>query len=179
MLELPSILVVDADAEVLCDELARLGLDAEPALDAHAALTLLSDRTFDLALVEMDLPGLSGVGLLRRLSRMGCAVPFVGMSADPSPEDMVQLIRGGAADFLIKPFAATDVEDALERVHRRVDEGAPSHRPHAPSPIAHPDRHEGVCAQQCLQGESTRTATSSSRGCCPRRLPCLCWGSQR
>ncbi len=142
MLELPRVLVVDAEAEALCDELARLGLEATAAVDANAALACLADGDFDMILVEMSLPGLSGVGLLRRLSRMGNAVPFVGTSADPSPEDLVQLIRGGAADFLIKPFAATDVEDALERLSRRAS-AAPDRsrrRPSAPersAPASH------------------------------------------
>ena len=118
MLELPRVLVVDPDAAVLCEELARLGLEAQGAQDANDALTCLRTDAFDLVLVEMNLPGLSGVGLLRRLVRMGSDVPFVGLSAEPSTDDLVQLIRGGAVDFLVKPFRASDVEDVLERLAR-------------------------------------------------------------
>lgn len=137
MLELPRVLVVDADAVQLCDELQRLGLDAQSACDANDALTLLRTDSFDMVLVEMSLPGLSGVGLLRRLHRMGSTVPFVGMCAEPETDDLVQLIRNGAADFLIKPFRPTDVEDALERLPNRAAVApAPSARQPAPAPAA-------------------------------------------
>ncbi len=138
MLEIPRVLVVDADAEALCDELARFGLDAQGASDANDALTCLRTDSFDLVLVELDLRGLSGIGLLRRLDRMGSRVPFVGMGAAPSEDDFVQLLRGGAIDFLRKPVRATDVEDALERAKRHAAAPPPSDRAADPQPPRSP-----------------------------------------
>jgi HD-like signal output (HDOD) protein/ActR/RegA family two-component response regulator len=154
VLEIPRVLVVDVDAAELCDELGRLGLDAQSASDANEALTCLRTDRFDLVLVEMGLTGLSGVGLLRRLARMDCRVPFVGMSAEPNTDDLVQLIRGGAVDFLTKPFKATEVEDTLERIAKT--------RPRAPSQARSAASSPGVRAPTAPQTHD-RAATPSSR----------------
>ncbi len=134
MLQLPTVLVVDGDpaaASEMAKGLDRLGLGTHIVSTAEQALLSLSSRRFDLILCELRLPDLSGLALLRRIERAELETPFVGMAFDADVDDLVQLMRHGAVDFLSRPFRASEVEDAMERAARRqprtssLDRGEP------------------------------------------------------
>jgi len=113
------ILVVDDEvplAEAVADYLTARGNSVETAFDVDAALALLGRSSFDLALVDLRLPGSSGLELFRRMQELGYEEPVILISAYGTFEDAVEAMRLGAADFLRKPFDLAEVEIRARRV---------------------------------------------------------------
>jgi len=111
----PGVLVVDDDRTfraAVCADLTELGCVTEDAADAREALRRLEAEDFDLLLLDLRMPGLSGHDLMRRLPRR---VRVIGMSGAVTVEDVVALMRRGALDFLTKPFTFDQLETALRR----------------------------------------------------------------
>jgi CheY-like chemotaxis protein len=102
------ILLVD-DSEPLRTCVARLlkgrGFEVRQVADGVAALDCLAEFDPELVLTDLRMPGLDGLGLLRRLRAMPDwdAVPVVVMSAGASAEAEREVRRAGAAEFLAKP----------------------------------------------------------------------------
>ncbi len=94
-------------------ELERLGLRVRCAFDGAAGLE--EARTFEPALIVLDimLPGLDGVGVLKRLRQEGNKVPVIMLTARDSTLDKVHSLDLGADDYLTKPF---DIEELLARI---------------------------------------------------------------
>ncbi len=84
--------------------------DAESALD-----TLASEPDFDLIVVDWMLPGLDGIGMLRRLREAGNRIPVLLLTARDGNEDVVEGLDSGADDYLTKPF---DLNVLLARIRR-------------------------------------------------------------
>ena len=98
-----TILVIDDDEAIgnLEEEvLRRAGYAVLRAYSGTEALLVLRERRPDLALLDLMLPGLSGEELLPRLE----GIPVIVVSAKAAVQDKVDLLLGGAADYLTKPF---------------------------------------------------------------------------
>lgn len=107
-----NILVVDDDVQIgnLHEEvLGREGYAVWRAYSGTEALLLLSAKRPDLILLDLMLPGLSGEGLLPKIE----GIPVIVVSAKADVSDKVSLLRGGAADYITKPF---DTRELLARV---------------------------------------------------------------
>lgn len=108
----PVIAVIDDDAyigDMLRELLEREGYDVLRAYSGTEALLLLENRTPDLVLLDLMLPGLSGEDVLPHLT----GVPVIVLSAKSGVEEKVSLLLGGAADYLTKPF---DTRELLARI---------------------------------------------------------------
>jgi DNA-binding response OmpR family regulator len=94
-------------------ELEHLGFQVRCAYDGVTGLE--AARTFEPALIVLDimLPGLDGVGILRRLRERGNAVPVIMLTARDTTLDKVHSLDRGADDYLTKPF---DIEELLARI---------------------------------------------------------------
>ena len=106
------IAIVDDDAyigDMLEELLRREGYGVLRAYSGTEALMLLEDRRPDLILLDLMLPGLNGEEVLPHLT----GIPVIVLSARAAVEDKVDLLRGGAADYLTKPF---DTRELLARV---------------------------------------------------------------
>lgn len=115
-----TILIIDDDAAIgnLEEEiLKRAGYAVMRAYSGTEAQLLLKDRRPDLILLDLMLPGLSGEELLPRLR----GIPVIVVSAKVAVQDKVDLLLGGAADYLTKPF---DTEELLARVAVRLREAS-------------------------------------------------------
>lgn len=117
--------VVDDD-ESLCRALARLlrsvGLEAQTFLSAKAFLdSTPADRPACLVL-DVRLPGPSGLDLQSALSRSGRDVPIVFISGHGSVPTSVRAMKGGAVDFLEKPFNEQDLLDSVQHALQRSRE---------------------------------------------------------
>jgi two-component system response regulator AtoC len=114
---MPSILVVDPDpqtAEMLEDcRLPETEVTAVPG--AHEALDALEQRTFDVVVADAHLPGLEHGELITHLRQRGRETHVVLVAAFGSVEDAVVALRGGAADFLQKPFTGEQLGVAVRR----------------------------------------------------------------
>ena len=106
------IAVVDDDVyigDMLEELLRREGYDVLRAYSGTEAVLLLEGRRPDLVLLDLMLPGLGGESVLPRLA----GIPVIVLSARAGIEDKVDLLQGGAADYLTKPF---DTRELLARV---------------------------------------------------------------
>jgi DNA-binding NtrC family response regulator len=117
----PRALIVDdepAECELVRDALAHAGFEAHSAQTPARALELLATRPFDVVLTDLNMPGMSGTDLCRRITETVPHVPVVLVTAFGSIDSAVDAMRAGAYDFLTKPF---DV-DAVAMVLRRAVE---------------------------------------------------------
>lgn len=93
-------------------ELGYEGYSTEKAADGRTGLTLAESGKFDLILLDIMLPGLSGMEVLRRLRRTS-DVPVILLTARDSVVDKVSGLDSGADDYITKPFAT---EELLARI---------------------------------------------------------------
>ncbi len=128
-----SILIVDDEPgirELLGQILGDEGYETAEAASGEEALTLLERELYDLVLLDLWLPGIDGLEVLRRLREAGYQVPVIVISGHASGEQAVAAVREGARDFLEKPLSydrvVLSVRNALDqaRLERRVAEAA-------------------------------------------------------
>lgn len=117
-----TILIIDDDTAIgnLEQEvLERAGYAVLRAYSGTEALLLLKSSRPDLILLDLMLPGLSGEEVLPRIQ----GIPVIVISAKTAVQDKVDLLLGGAADYLTKPF---DTKELLVRVAVRLREASRS-----------------------------------------------------
>ena len=113
------VLVVEAEPaiqELIRFNLAQAGHCVRCVANAVAALATVEARLPDMVLMEWDLPGESGLSLIRRLRAhpRGRALPIIMVSARDSEHDKVLALEAGADDYITKPFGAREL---LARIH--------------------------------------------------------------
>jgi len=117
------ILVVEDDA-VLCDGLSRslrrAGYVVDTAPDGKLADDLLSVHAFDLVVLDLGLPGLHGLEVLRRLRRRPSSAPVLILTARDEVEDRVAGLDLGADDYMVKPFNLAELEARVRALVRRA-----------------------------------------------------------
>ena len=142
-----TVLIVDdeaAFADLIAERLTGAGYRILRADDANGALEILRQETPDLLLVDVQMPGMSGIELIEMLARQDRLPPTVVMSAYGRLETALAAVRAGALDFLSKPFRLPEVElkvqIAIERSRTRTTpggrEGRRSARDSAPPTMA-------------------------------------------
>ncbi|MBN2446350.1 MAG: sigma-54-dependent Fis family transcriptional regulator, partial [Phycisphaerae bacterium] len=89
--------------------------------NAQDALTNIRQRSFDVVLTDLRLPGMDGVGLLREMRRLGLDVPVILMTAYASVTTAVEAMKLGAFDYIQKPFNADEIAILIERAVRERD----------------------------------------------------------
>lgn len=106
----PGLILVAEDHEairnLLCDQLRAQGHEVVPARDGIEALALLGERSFDLVLTDLEMPGVNGLQVLERLKgdpRLA-SIPAVVISGHGELEGIAHCIKRGAEDYLPKPF---------------------------------------------------------------------------
>ncbi len=97
--------------------LGTFGLQVQTACDGFEAIAALTDDTFDLVFMDMQMPRLSGLDATRRLRASGCRVPIVGLTANAFVEDRENCLASGMDDFLPKPVK----RDTLQRILIQFD----------------------------------------------------------
>ncbi|MEM7435208.1 MAG: sigma-54 dependent transcriptional regulator [Myxococcota bacterium] len=135
-----SVLVVDDEKNILTTVSRALGLEGyqtEVAGSAEIALDKLATRTFDAILLDVQLPGMSGLDMLEALAARGIETPVIMMSGNATIDTAVEATRRGARDFVEKPVGSDRLILSLERslefdalrrenreLRRRVDAGS-------------------------------------------------------
>jgi two-component system OmpR family response regulator len=117
------ILVVEDDP-VMCDGLDRslrhAGYAVDTAQDGKLADDLLSAHSFDLVVLDLSLPGLDGLEVLRRLRRRSSSAPVLILTARDGVEDRVTGLDLGADDYMVKPFNLSELEARVRALVRRA-----------------------------------------------------------
>ncbi|MFQ5989723.1 MAG: sigma-54-dependent transcriptional regulator [Candidatus Methylomirabilales bacterium] len=121
------VLVVDDEqpTRVLMErELPQSGCVVVTAQTGEEALEVLSRQDFDVVLLDLKMPGLGGMGTLRRLRSSGVPAEVVVLTGHPEVESAIEAMKLGAYDYLIKPFKLSEVEAVLRRAaeKRRLQE---------------------------------------------------------
>ena len=127
------LLIVDDDASVresLADALERPGLEVRAALDGANALHLLEEYPADLILTDVRMPKIDGVELLRRVRSQDPTVAVILMTAYDDMATVVEAMREGARDFLVKPLNLRELRKVLERC---MAECSQRHGPSSPT----------------------------------------------
>ncbi len=116
------ILIID-DSKQICSLLAEhvlpeLGYSPTIANTGRQGLNRLRQRTPDLILLDLQLPDISGLDLLRLIAQEGYDVPVILMTAHGSEAIAVEAFRLGARNYLIKPFSETEAQAAIDQALR-------------------------------------------------------------
>jgi two-component system alkaline phosphatase synthesis response regulator PhoP len=112
----------------LTDRLTREGYDVESVSDGSAALTRASGGGFDLVLLDVMLPGMSGFDVCQALRRRGVDTPVIMLTARGQLVDRVVGLKIGADDYVTKPFETVEL---LARIEARLRRPAPASSPSA------------------------------------------------
>ena len=116
------ILVVE-DNELVADAIVRglgmAGFAVDRAANAQTAAAALSAEHFDLALLDIGLPGTDGLSLLRRLRSDGMTIPVMVLTARDTVAAKVEALDLGADDFLMKPFEQAELAARCRALIRR------------------------------------------------------------
>jgi two-component system, OmpR family, response regulator len=120
------VLVVEDD-RILADALTRylrhIGYVVDVATSGTEADTALKTESYDVAILDIGLPGIDGFEVLRRLRSRSPYVPVLILTARDSVNDRVHGLNLGSDDYLVKPFALIELEARIRAVVRR---GQPS-----------------------------------------------------
>jgi two-component system, NtrC family, response regulator AtoC len=116
------ILVVDDEESIrvaLSALLMRHGYHVTTAPDGAQALQLLAAEGADVAFVDMRMPGMNGIELIREVAERGLSVTVVVMSAYGSVDNAVEAMQAGAYDYITKPFKTDEVILTLAKAEER------------------------------------------------------------
>jgi len=114
------ILLVEDEAplrETLAARLKRDGFAVDAAQDGEEGIYLGREVPFDLAIIDLGLPKMSGMDLVKALREAGQRYPILILTARGSWQDKVEGLKYGADDYLVKPF---HVEELLARINALV-----------------------------------------------------------
>jgi DNA-binding NtrC family response regulator len=112
------VLVVDDEEpfrRLLKNELTRKGYAVEVAADGGAALRLLGEAAFDVVLLDVVMPGMDGLSLMKRLKEEGAAPPIIVLTGKATVETAVEAMKNGAYDYLTKPYKLEELVIVIER----------------------------------------------------------------
>ena len=119
------ILAVDDEPQILRalrTSLAARGHEVLTAPNGETALDTLTSNEVDLVILDLGLPGIDGVEVIRRL-RTWSAVPMVVLSVRDAQADKVAALDAGADDYVTKPFGMDELQARMRAVLRRTSAG--------------------------------------------------------
>ena len=116
------ILVVEDDAETaayVSNGLVEEGHTAETVADGRDGLTQAMDEVYDILIIDRMLPGLDGLSLVRALRAVGHKVPVIFLTSLGGVDDRVDGLNVGGDDYLVKPFAFSELMARVNALARR------------------------------------------------------------
>jgi len=114
----PLLLIVDDDQvarELLAETLGREGYRVRVAGGGEEALALAGAEPFDMALVDLRMPGLDGLAVLKQLAMIQPDLPVVILTAFATIETAIAAVNAGAFDYLSKPFRMEEIKLVVRR----------------------------------------------------------------
>jgi two-component system response regulator ResD len=128
-----SVLVVDDEPtirEIVGRYLEHAGYEARTATDGRSALSTLCDAPADLVVLDLMLPGMDGLEVMRRIRESDRDKPaIILLTARGEETDRVVGLRLGADDYVVKPFSPAELMARVDAVLRRVDTSPDSEPP--------------------------------------------------
>ncbi len=120
-----SVLVVEDDQAIrrgLVDALSFAGYSVTESPDGSDAVQLALEMPIDLVLLDVMLPGVDGFTILEQLRQSKPTLPVIMVTARGAEDDRVHGLKGGADDYVVKPFSAKELLARVEAVMRRSPE---------------------------------------------------------
>ncbi|WP_431258118.1 response regulator transcription factor [Roseateles chitinivorans] len=106
-------------ADALCEQMRASGFSVEHAPNGAVAQYLLAKQQFDVVVLDLGLPMVGGIEVLRQLRQTDASLPVLILTALDSLEDRVAGLNAGADDYLTKPFDFPELEARLRALLRR------------------------------------------------------------
>lgn len=103
---------------VLSKAFQRKGCDVDVASDGQQALGLIRSNSYDLALLDIKMPGMNGLDLLDKIREMKNDLLVVIMTAEASMKNAIEAMKRGAYDYITKPFDLDVIDAIMEKVNR-------------------------------------------------------------
>lgn len=117
-----NVLVVE-DERNLADAIVRIvsdaGFNCEAVYDGNAGLTSAESGLYDAVIMDVMLPGMDGIQIVRELRHQGNSIPVLMLTARTSTSDKVEGLDAGADDYMTKPFEAAELLARLRALTRR------------------------------------------------------------
>ena len=123
------ILVVDDEQEILAaldTHLSLIGYEVKTCDNPEEALNLISIEKFHIALLDINMPTMTGIELLRKIKQIKPTVQVIMITAYSTLEKAIDCWEAGASDYILKPFADLDAIGSIvnltsERIRRWED----------------------------------------------------------
>jgi len=110
-------LLIVEDEDTLCESLQRVfqreGYEVDIADSAESAFTLLEEKSYDLIITDIILPGISGIELLVKYRKKNPSQKVIVITAFASLASAVEAIKAGACDFIVKPLMHDEMKRAV------------------------------------------------------------------
>lgn len=116
-----NILVVEDDNdinELLCKIIKKSQYHPQPAYSGTEAMIYLEKQKWDLVLLDLMLPGMTGEEILAKITEQG-SIPVIIISAKSEQQTKIKSLRSGADDFISKPFDVEEVSARIDTLLRR------------------------------------------------------------
>ena len=109
-------------AEAVKHNLNKEDIECDLAFDGEDGLNMALDKIYDIVILDVMLPKLSGIDILRRMRERKTATPVIMLSALSEVEDKVHGLESGADDYLAKPFKTAELVARIKALMRRPAE---------------------------------------------------------
>src|SRR5437588_3313727 len=107
--------------EFMRSELPRLGHEVTVCPDGKAAVRALEKATFDAAILDLRMPGMTGIEVLEQLKQVAPDIEAIVMTGHASMETAIEAVRLGAFDYITKPCKLSEIEAVLHKVIEKRD----------------------------------------------------------
>ena len=109
-------------AEAVKHNLGKENIDCDLALNGEDGLNMALDKIYDVVILDVMLPKLSGIDILRRMRERKISTPVIMLSALSEVDDKVRGLESGADDYLAKPFKTAELVARIKALMRRPAE---------------------------------------------------------
>ncbi|WP_022663591.1 response regulator [Desulfospira joergensenii] len=119
----PRILLIDDEIEfitTLAERLELRGYDVETSESGESGIDLMAKSSFDVAILDLMMPGLNGIDTLNQIKRIDPRLPVILLTGHGSTKEGMEGMRIGAFDFLMKPL---DINELLDRIKLALEKG--------------------------------------------------------
>ena len=123
-----NILLIEDDAKTadfIAKGFSQANLAATAVGDGEEGLEKLKSGAFDIAVVDVMLPGMDGISVVSSARQAGCVTPVIFLSAKGSVDDKIRGLQAGGDDYLAKPFVFTELLARIQAMLRRSQSFTP------------------------------------------------------
>lgn len=117
-----SLLLVDDEDDfrtTLANRLKRRNIDVTDAGSGEKALEIIKNSSFDVAIIDIKMPGIDGIETLKRVKKIDPLLEVILLTGHASIEAGIEGIKSGAYDYVIKPCTVNDLMAKVEDAFRR------------------------------------------------------------